>query len=74
MINFIKNLLQFGSFKIHFIKIQLSFVISRKISQNSVNFSQFQDTFNQKHHKYRQILRYLCKINIFCKFPNFSTV
>ena len=31
----------------------------RKISDNSINFSQFQDTFTQKHHKYRQILRYL---------------
>ena len=62
MINFIKILLQFGSFKIHFMKIQLSLIILRKISENSVHFSQFQDTFTQKHHKYHQILRYLCKL------------
>ena len=30
MINFIKIRLQFGSFKIHFMKIQLSFMILRK--------------------------------------------
>ena len=57
MMNFMKVLLHFGSFKIHFMKILLHFVILRKISENSVRCSQFQDTFNQKHHKYCQILR-----------------
>ena len=57
-----KILLLFVSFRIDFMKIQLSFIILRKISENSVHFSQFQDTFTQKHHKYRQILRYLCNI------------
>ena len=32
--NFIKILLQFVSFKIHFMEIQLSFIILRKISEN----------------------------------------
>ena len=59
MKNFIKILLQFGSFKIHFMKIQFSFIILRIILENSVKFSQFYDTFTQKHHKYHQILRYL---------------
>ena len=45
-------------------KIQLSFIILRKISVNSVQISQFQDTFTQKHHKYRQMLRCLCDIKI----------
>ena len=45
MINFIKILLQFGSFKIHLMKIHLSFITLRKISENSVHFSQFEDTF-----------------------------
>ena len=39
--NFIKILLQFVSFKINFMEIQLSFLILRKISENSVQFSQF---------------------------------
>ena len=43
-------------------KIQLSFIISRKIPVNLVHFLQFEDTFTQKHHKYRQILRYLYDI------------
>ena len=64
MINYIKNLLQFGSFKIHSNKIQLSFMILRKISENSVHFSQFQDIFTQKH---RTFVKYK-----FCKFPNIS--
>ena len=62
MINFIKILLQFDKFKLYFIKIQLNFIILRKISENSVPFLQFKDTFTQKHHKYRQILRYLFNI------------
>ena len=53
MINFFKILIQFGSFKIHLMKIQLSFMILRKISENSVHFSQFQDIFTQKHYKYQ---------------------
>ena len=44
--------------------IQLIFIILRKISENVVHFSQFQDTFTKKHHKYRQILRYLCNMKI----------
>ena len=64
MINFIIIPLQFGSFQIHFMKIQLSFSILRKISENSVYFSQFSDTLTQKNHKYRQILRYLCNMKI----------
>ena len=64
MINFIKILLQFASFKIHFMKIQLSYIILRKIYKNSERISQ-KDAFTQKHHKYRQILRYLCSIEIF---------
>ena len=59
MIDFIKILLQFGSFRIHFIKIQLSFIILKIIPEKlKLN----QDTFTQKHHKYRQILRYLRNI------------
>ena len=58
MTNFIKILLQFDSFKTHFMKIQLSFIILRKIS---VRVSQFKNTFSQKH---RQILRYLCNVKI----------
>ena len=134
MINFIKIWLQFASFKIHSIKIQLSFMILRTISENPVlsvkfsliesviclftdssvkkyfslsnksifteiisaiwliysnlllaiwisqilliisrfwlilisrvYYSEFLDTFTQKHHKYRQILHYLCNIKI----------
>ena len=63
MINFIKILLRFGSFKINFMKIHLKFMILRKISENSAHFSQSKDTFTQKH-KYRQILRYLCDLKI----------
>ena len=37
----IKILLQFGSFKIHFMKIQFSFIILGKISENPVQFSHF---------------------------------
>ena len=59
-----KILLQFGSFRIYFMKIQSSFIILRKFSENSVHFSQFYDIFTQKDHKYRQILRYLCDIKI----------
>ena len=55
---FIKILLQY------FMKIQSSFIILRKISENSVHFSQFLDTFTLKHDKYREILRYLCSIQI----------
>ena len=36
--NFIKIQLQFGSFKIYFIKIHLSFKILRNISENSTHF------------------------------------
>ena len=50
MINFMDVLLQFGSFDIHFMKIQLNFILLIKVSENSVHFSQFQDTFTQKHH------------------------
>ena len=39
--NFIKILLQFDSLKTHFMKIQLSFIILRKISEKTVHFSQF---------------------------------
>ena len=41
MMNFKKIVLQFGSFKIHFMKIQLSFIILKDNSVNSVYFSQF---------------------------------
>ena len=41
IINFIKILLQFGNFKIHFTEVQLSFIMLRKIPENSVHFSQF---------------------------------
>ena len=41
MINFIKILLQFGGLKIHFMKIQLSIIILRKISENSIHFGNF---------------------------------
>ena len=50
MINFMEVLLQFGRFEIHFMKIQLSFILLIEVSENSVQFSQFQDTFTQKHH------------------------
>ena len=50
MINFIKILLQFGSFKIQFMKIELNFIL-RKISENSV-------------HENCQISRYLCNIKM----------
>ena len=48
MINIIKILSTFGNFKMHFMKIHLSFIILRKISENSVHFSQFKDTFTLK--------------------------
>ena len=57
MINFIKVLLQFGNFKIHFMEIQSRFIISRQSLENLVHFSHFLDSFTQKYHKYRQILR-----------------
>ena len=41
MINFIQILLQFGSFKIHIMKIQFSFIILGKMSEISVHFLQF---------------------------------
>ena len=63
MINYMKILLQFGSFKIHFMKIQLGFITLLKISENSVHFSQFQDTFTRKDRKYH-LLRYLFNIKI----------
>ena len=50
MINFMEVLLQFGSFEIHFMNIQLSFILSIEVSENSVHFSHFEDTFTQKHH------------------------
>ena len=37
MINLMKIRLQFGSFKIHFVKIQLSFIILRQIPENAVH-------------------------------------
>ena len=40
MINFIKILLQIDRFVINIMKIELSFIILRKISENSVHFSQ----------------------------------
>ena len=64
MKNVIKILLQFGSFKIHLMKIQLSFIILRKISEKPVHFSRFKDTFTRKNHKYGQILRYFRNIQI----------
>ena len=51
MINFITVLLQFGSFKIHFMKIQLSSMILRKFFGNSVHFFELEDTFTKKHRK-----------------------
>ena len=72
MINFIKILLQFGSFKIHFMKNQLFFILLGKISENSVHFPKFQDTFTQKN-EYRQILRYFSK-KIFVNFRKFLRV
>ena len=65
MINFIKILLEFGNFKLHSMSIQLSFIILIKISENSVHFSHFQDTFIQKYYKYRQILQNLRSIKNF---------
>ena len=41
MVNFIKILLQFGIFKMNVLKVQLSFLILRQISGNSVQFVQF---------------------------------
>ena len=41
MINLIEILLQFGRLEIHFMKIQVSFIILRKIPENSVHCSQF---------------------------------
>ena len=40
VINFITVLLRFGTFKIHFMNIQLSFIILRKLFENSVHSSQ----------------------------------
>ena len=68
MINLIKILLHFGSFKIHLMKIQLSFIISRKIQyifrtfkipllKKIINIVKFYVTFV----KYK-----------FCKFTNIS--
>ena len=48
MMNCKQILLQFGSFEIHFIKIELSFMILRKISKNLVHFSQFRDISTRK--------------------------
>ena len=42
------------------------------MTENSVHFSQFQDTFTQKHHKYSQISRYAFVKLKFCKFPDIS--
>ena len=39
MINFIKIRLQFSNFNIQFMKIQLNFIILRKISENSIQLS-----------------------------------
>ena len=39
-----KILLQFPNFKIHSTKIHFSFIILRKISENSIHFSQFKYT------------------------------
>ena len=41
MMNFIKVLLQIGTFKIYFMKIQLSFLILRGMLENAVHFSKF---------------------------------
>ena len=41
MINFIKILVQFASFDIHFMKIQLSFIILRKNPVNQYIFRNF---------------------------------
>ena len=41
MMNFIKILLQFGIFKLNFMKIHSSFVILSKISENSIQLLQF---------------------------------
>ena len=65
-IYFRKILLQLGSFYMHFMEIQLSFIILRKISENSVYFSQFQDTFTQKHRKIILLIFY----NIFQRLSN----
>ena len=40
-----KILLQFGNFKIHFMKIQFNLIL-RKIAENSVHLSQFLDFKN----------------------------
>ena len=42
----------------------MGFVILRNISENSEQFSQFQDTFTQKHHKCPKIVRYPYKMKI----------
>ena len=41
MMDLIKILLLFSSFHINLLKIQLSFMILKKISENLVHFSQF---------------------------------
>ena len=41
MMNIIKILLQFDNFETNFMKIQLSFLVLRKISENSVQFLKF---------------------------------
>ena len=45
-------------------KIHLNFIILKKNSENSVDFSQFSDTLTQKDHKNGQLLRHLYNIQI----------
>ena len=67
MINFIQILLQFDSFKIYFMKIQLRFIILRKISENSEHFSRLLKNI------INVVKFYVTFVTLnFFKFPNIS--
>ena len=67
MINFIQILLQFDSFKIYFMKIQLRIIILRKISENSEHFSRLLKNI------INVVKFYVTFVTLnFFKFPNIS--
>ena len=72
MINFIKILLQFGSFKINFMKIQLSFIILT-LSRPQSKWGDLPDR-SAVFRKFLEIqIFYVTFVTLnFCKFPNIS--
>ena len=71
MITYIKILLQFGSFDINFIEIQLSFIILKKVSEISVHFRNFKIPL---HKNIINILKFYVSFATykFCKLSNIS--